>query len=159
MPNNTVPTRLKLLRGNPGHRPIEREPEPIMAAGVPAPPDDLDEIAAAEWRRIAPEVFRLKLLTIVDTQPLAAYCQAFGRWIVAERGIATMAEHDPKFAGLVARNEKGNLIQNPLVVVSREAARDMVKYAGQFGLTPVSRARLAIGPAKPASKFDGLLAN
>jgi P27 family predicted phage terminase small subunit len=154
-----VPARLKLLRGNPGHQPVKIEPEPIAPAGVPAAPADLDDIAAAEWRRVAPEVFRLKLLTIVDTQPLAAYCQAYGRWIAAERGIAAMAEHDHKFAGLCARNEKGNLIQNPLVVVSREAARDMVKFAGQFGLTPISRARLAIGPAKPASKFDGLLAN
>jgi hypothetical protein len=34
----------------------------------------------------------------------------------------------------------------------------MVKYASQFGFTPVARARIAAGPFnQPPGKFDGLL--
>jgi P27 family predicted phage terminase small subunit len=154
-----VPTKLKLLRGNPAHRPIKREPEPIALARVPDPPDYLDDDAAGEWRRVAPELHRLGLLTLVDTQSLATYCQAYGRWLAAERGIAAMAENDHKLSGLVARNEKGNLIPNPLVIVSREAARDMVKFAVQLGMTPLARMKLASDTAKPPGKFNGLVAS
>jgi len=45
--------------------------------------------------------------------------------------------------------------------VAREAAADMVRYASEFGMTPVARARLAAGPhGEPpgGGKFDGLLA-
>jgi phage terminase small subunit len=39
------------------------------------------------------------------------------------------------------------------------AASDMVRYAGEFGLTPVARTRIAQGIQQPPpSKFDGLLA-
>jgi len=35
----------------------------------------------------------------------------------------------------------------------------MVRYAGEFGLTPVARTRIAKGIQQPArNKFDGLLA-
>ena len=41
----------------------------------------------------------------------------------------------------------------------RDAAADMVRYAGEFGLTPVARTRIAKGiHEQPPTKFDGLLA-
>jgi phage terminase small subunit len=43
--------------------------------------------------------------------------------------------------------------------IIRDAAADMVRYAGEFGLTPVARARIAQGiHRQEPSKFDGLLA-
>jgi P27 family predicted phage terminase small subunit len=130
-----------------------------MPAHVPEVPDNLCEDAKTEWRRTAPELYRLKLLTICDLTTFTSYCTAYGRWIAAERGIAAMAEHDHKFAGLVTRNEKGNLVQNPLVRTAHEAANDMLKFAMQLGMTPVARMKLAIGPNKAPGKFNGLVAS
>ena len=46
------PTKLKLLAGNPGGRPLpENEPQPDPA--IPDPPDWMEGEALAEWRRIA----------------------------------------------------------------------------------------------------------
>jgi phage terminase small subunit len=49
----------------------------------------------------------------------------------------------------------------PLVRLASDAAKDMLTFAGEFGLTPVARSRLAAAgwqpPAVP-SKFHGLLA-
>jgi P27 family predicted phage terminase small subunit len=155
----TVPTKLKLLRGNPGQRPIRPEPEPIALASVPDPPDYLLDDAAGEWRRVAPELHRLGLLTIVDLHTLTAYCSAYGRWIAAERVIAELARSDKKFGGMAARNDAGHIVQNPIVQVAARAARDMVQFAVQLGMTPVARMKLAAGPVKKASKFDGLVAS
>jgi P27 family predicted phage terminase small subunit len=154
-----VPARLKLLRGNPGNQPIRPEPEPIQLASIPDPPDYLLPDAVTEWRRDAPELYRLGLLTLVDVNTLAAYCSAYARWLIAERSIKAIAAHDTKFSGLAARNDNGHIIANPIVGVAARASCEMVKYAMQLGMTPLARTRLAAGPVKKAGKFDGLVAS
>ena len=71
-----VPTHLRLLRGNPGKRPIKPEPEPAVPDKPPEPPNFLSDEAKNEWWRVAPELHALSLLTVLDVMPLAAYCQA-----------------------------------------------------------------------------------
>lgn len=154
------PAHLKVLRGNPGKRPIPtNEPQPTRGE-LPAPPDFLAPLAREEWLRVTPELYRLGLLTVVDINPLAAYCQAYSRWVTAERALAKMAEKSPIGAGLVMINPADKkLIQNPLVNIAAHAARDMVRYASEFGLTPVARARLAAGPEKEGKDgWEGLIA-
>jgi phage terminase small subunit len=62
--------------------------------------------------------------------------------------------------GLMIKGIDGNARRNPLVKVAADAAEDMIRYAGEFALTPIARSRLAAGvgaqPSLP-SKFDGLL--
>lgn len=72
MPNPPVPFPLKLLRGNPGKRPMRPEPQPQIAADVPEPPSFITGYAADEWWRTAPELHRLGLLTRIDVPALAA---------------------------------------------------------------------------------------
>ena len=62
--------------------------------------------------------------------------------------------------GLLIKNRDGNPRRNPLLKVARDSAADMIRYAGEFGLTAVARTRLAQGiyQQPQASKFDGLLA-
>src|ERR1700680_4917197 len=70
------PTTLKLLTGNPGKRPLnDAEPQPLV--GDPGCPSWLDAEAKREWKRIAPELVSLGLLTILDRATFAAYCQAW----------------------------------------------------------------------------------
>ena len=76
------PTRLKLIDGNPGKRPINaREPNPM--AGVPTCPAHLSPRAKAEWKRLARQMNALGIVTELDRAALAAYCQAYGRWAEA----------------------------------------------------------------------------
>ena len=59
------PTRLRILEGNPSKRPLpnnEPQPDPTM----PECPDWLMADAKEEWHRVAPELHRIGLLTIVD---------------------------------------------------------------------------------------------
>jgi P27 family predicted phage terminase small subunit len=152
------PTHLKIIEGNPGKRRLnQREPQPTRGE-MPDPPDFLNEHGKLEWVRLAPELYRLGLLTSVDLNPLAAYCQAFGRWLQAERALAEMKDRPAN--GLVIKTTSGNAIQNPLVGTANKAARDMMRYASEFGLTPAARARLdgigMSGDALPQSKFEGL---
>jgi P27 family predicted phage terminase small subunit len=91
-------------------------------------------------------------------QVLAAYCQSYGRWVTAERMIAKIASLDPQSNGLLIKNSNGNAMPNPLIFVAINAARDMVKYAAEFGFTPAARTRIAVEQStKQQSKFSGLL--
>jgi len=154
-----TPTHLKLLKGNPGKRPIRPEPEPAVPATPPDPPEFLDEHAKNEWWRVAPELHALGLLTVLDLQPLAAYCQAYVHWVTAERALARMAAGDAHFCGLMITGSTGSHMANPLVRVARNAAHDMLRFAAEFGLTPVARSRLSVaGRLSGPGKFDGLIA-
>jgi P27 family predicted phage terminase small subunit len=140
-----TPNVIRLLRGNPGKRPIKPEPKPEISETVPSPPRFLSGYARAEWRRVAPELHALGLLTVLDVMPFAAYCVAYECWrrAVEERA---KAKADPA-RGLVVTG------------AISAAAGDMLKFAREFGMTPTARARIASAGYKPPSggKFDGLL--
>jgi P27 family predicted phage terminase small subunit len=149
------PTHLKLVTGNPGGRKLNtREPRP--ARSLPSPPAALSDAAKVEWRRVSQELHRVGMLTKIDRAALAAYCQAYGRWIAAERVLAEMAKRDQITAGLLVRTTNGNAIQNPLVGTANKAMSDMVRYAAEFGMTPSARSRInAEGQQEhdPAERF------
>jgi P27 family predicted phage terminase small subunit len=161
--SHKVPTHLRLLQGNPGRRPIPKgEPKHEIPATAPKPPSWLSEFAREEWRRVAPEAFNLRLLSNVDVVSFAAYCSAVGRWRTAEEALALMAAKDPVMRGLVVKGIHGSAIENPLVYTSRQAAREMLRFAAEFGFTPAARARIAGGfgpdPGPTFGKFGDLLA-
>ena len=155
-----VPTQLKVLRGNPGKRRIYPEPMPVQGEAPPEPPDFLSGYAREEWQRVVIELYRLRLLTVLDINVLAAYCQSYGRWRTAEEALAKMAEKDATTSGILIKGINGGLVQNPLLKAASQAVKSMVEYASEFGLSPLARGRIAAGlhEDRKQSKFDGLLA-
>jgi P27 family predicted phage terminase small subunit len=147
------PTQLKILTGNPGKRPLNRN-EPKPARNLPDPPDELNEDARIEWDRISRELYLLGLLTSIDRSGLAAYCQAYGRWMIAERAVNEAASRDPRFHGLLVLTTNGNIIQNPMVGAANRAMADMMRYAVEFGLTPSSRSRVRVEGVKDEDEAE-----
>jgi P27 family predicted phage terminase small subunit len=146
-----VPLPLKLLRGNPGKQALHPEVQPTIPDAVPGPPAFLNGDARQEWVRAAPDLHRLGMLTVLDLSVFGAYCQSFGRWMEFERDIAAM-----RAAGAFDQAMQ-------LVPKAERAAADMVRYAGEFGMSPVARTKLA-GSAAAArkaapSKFAGLISD
>jgi phage terminase small subunit len=74
-----APTSLKVLRGNPGKRPLNAS-EPAFAVASPAfdavPPElSADSRAADEWRRLAP---MLRAVRMVSEAERSARCASNG---------------------------------------------------------------------------------
>jgi P27 family predicted phage terminase small subunit len=156
-----TPTHLRLLQGNPQRRPVRDEPQPLQLLEAPPPPGFIEAYATEEWLRLAPELHRLGLMTIVDSAPFAAYCVAFARWRTAEEALAVMAAKDPVMRGLIVKGKHGTAVENPLVYTSRRAAQEMLRFAQEFGFTPAARSRIQAGVSggqAPVSKFGDLLA-
>ena len=136
------PTRLKVLSGTA--RPHRLNPaEPAIVPAVPEAPDHLSPPARTEWDRVTGEMAELGILSSLDRGALAAYAQAYGRWVSAEEALQAMAGKDAVTAGLVIRTKSGNVIQNPLVGAANKAMADMVRYAAEFGMTPSARTRVS----------------
>jgi P27 family predicted phage terminase small subunit len=153
-----MPVALKLLRGNPGKRPIRGGFEPPQPPAPPEPPAFLTGFAKSEWRRIAPGLFLFRLLAEPDVMVLAAYCEAYKRWRTAVEALDRVAQLDPTMDGLLVRGSEGQARPNPLVRLASEAAADMLRFASEFGFSPAARSRIAAGPAPSSGKFTGLLA-
>jgi P27 family predicted phage terminase small subunit len=128
-----VPTRLKLLRGNPGKRGLNaNEPEP--ASRLPAPPDHLSDEAKREWARVGELLSTLGLVSDLDRAALAGYCQAWGRWVEAEEAL--------KQYGVVVKSPSGFPMQSPFMAVANKALEQMRAFLIEFGMTPASRTRV-----------------
>lgn len=82
-----TPTHLKILRGNPGKRPLPKNE--IQPGGDVVMPRFLKGRAAKVWGEYAPELIRLKVLTSIDVHTFAIWC-----------ALTAEFERDP--AGMVA---------------------------------------------------------
>ena len=78
-----IPTRLKLVAGNPGKRPLNRH-EPTPEGALPTCPSHLCPPAKAEWKRLIHVLHRLGMMSDLDRAASAAYCQSYSKWVEAE---------------------------------------------------------------------------
>lgn len=169
------PTALKLLQGNAGHRPINSsEPKPEEKA----PPCPLyireDPEAAKEWKRLAPILLRMRVLTEADTTVLASLCLTHShklRSLAAMRALNALPLAEPTedggrttpyvvtlgIAGMVMETKTGYLAMNQIYANVTAAIDQELKLCRELGLTPSARSRLqtsATPQQKPANKWD-----
>lgn len=131
-----TPTALRILQGNRQKRALPKgEPQPL--ATLPSPPPHLTGLALEEWQRLAPELHRIGVLTMVDRAVLAGYCQAYRRWVDAEDAL-----HEE---GALVVSPNGYNMPNPNNTLANQALGMMHKYMVELGLTPASRVKLAKG--------------
>jgi len=146
-----IPTKLKMLRGNPGKRPLpEHEPRP--ASEMPSPPSVLGDIALEEWYRIGPELQRIGVLTMADRSCLASYCKVYERWCMADSHLKSSED-------LVNMTGTGTLAQNPYVSIANKAMELMHKFGVELGLTPSSRTRMTGRKDEEIDELESFLAH
>ena len=144
-----TPTNLRVLRGNPGKRALNQN-EPKPDADRPACPRWLAPEAKAEWRRVLPQLEATGILTIVDRASLATYCQAWARYVEAERMLSQY--------GAVLKAEHSDYVQvSPYQTISRQSSQIVKAFATEFGLTPGSRSRITVPEVKGQDEFEEFL--
>jgi P27 family predicted phage terminase small subunit len=145
------PTALRVLQGNAGKRALPKH-EPTPAAEPPPKPAHLTERAAAAWDRVAPELHRLGLLSVVDGLALELLVCAYDDW--REAHIEVAAEG----ATYETETEHGRIVRaHPQVAIRSDAWRRVKSILAEFGLTPSSRARLDIEAPGQEDPMDAFL--
>lgn len=97
-----------------------------------------------EWKRLAPSLESMGVLTQADLTAFAGYCQAYARWKEAEEFIS---QH-----GSIFQTPSGYVQQVPQVSIAQQNLKIMQSFCAEFGLTPATRARII---ANGGGKDDG----
>jgi P27 family predicted phage terminase small subunit len=129
---------LRVLRGNPGKRRINRR-EPKLPVDAPACPRWLNAEAKRVWRETVPLLREMRILTRADRDALASYCLSYAQLKSAQQFLD---EH-----GLVypIRDEAGRIkcmVPFPQVAIVRSCQQVLRSYQQEFGMTPSARTRV-----------------
>ena len=139
-----LPNNIKRLHGTDQPcRMNDNEPQPI--ASIPRAPSHLSKDAKTEWKRMSKTLYNLGLLTEIDRAALAAYCQAYGRWVESEKNVQ-------KYGTVMISPDKGWPVQSPYLSIANKALEQMHKYLVEFGMTPSSRSKISVN--KDGNKGD-----
>ena len=114
--------------GNPGHRPLNKN-EPTPDAGIPDRPKWLRGEGKKQWEKHVPELVRMGVLTPIDGELFATYCQIRGEYIISVR------RGTPFTASMISQ---------------------MRALGSSFGLEPSSRSRIAGKDKSKSSKWGDL---
>jgi P27 family predicted phage terminase small subunit len=118
----------------------------------PDPPDGLPEVAADEWRRMAPVLAKYNLLSDLDLTALEMYCRVYARWLEAERLLEESQT-------LVFKTQTGYQTQSAYLNIINQCLKQMQSLMGEFGMTPATRERLKAiaNQPKPQDLFSDFL--
>jgi P27 family predicted phage terminase small subunit len=119
--------------------------EPPAAAGFPPCPRHLRGRARAAWNFWAAELAKMNLDRRPDAPMLEGACVNYARAVQADLEVSrvgiTVSESTIDETGEVVLLR---VKANPAVAVSNQAWRLVQRFCAEFGLSPVSRTRLAV---------------
>lgn len=127
-----------------GRKPILKEIAGGLA-GVPRAPEHLSDVAAEEWRRVAPDLVARKILHDTALSTLAGYCMAVAGARKADESIAKYGMLIDTPAGPKA---------NPAVRMATQFLEIARRHAVELGITPSARSRKGLGEKGGADDQD-----
>lgn len=144
-----LPTKIHILNGNPGKRPLN-ENEPQFDPADLRPPTGMTRLARKKWKQMAPMLLERGLLTQADRDMLHNYCLAYERWTEAE---SVLSSEGTTFENV---DDNGNvkIMQRPEVNISKTYQQQMYRIAAEFGLSPSSRSKVKAEPVKTKRYTD-----
>ena len=141
-----LPTNIHKLQGNRSKLPKESlETSFLPETEIPPCPMHLGAAAKKEWKRITPKLKDLGVISQIDMAALAAYCNAYGRWVDSEKILKSMGS-----SGLIHETDTGYQQMSVYLQISNRAVEQMFKFLTEFGMSPSSRTR--IKPSKSAGE-------
>lgn len=130
------PTHLKVVKGNPGKRALNRR-EPKPTGNLYDAPEWLTDAQRTIWN-YAIETAPLGLLKRIDQSTLVV-------WVIAQdmhrQAVAKLNAAD---GAMLIKTPNGMPAQSPYLSIVNKQAQIMLKAAGEMGFTPASRSKVEI---------------
>lgn len=145
------PTALKALEGGRGHRTKAEKSkeanEPRPPRGCPTQPTWLDAGARRKWQSLCDTLSDMGVLTAVDGDVLACYCDAYSRLV----RFTTFLRKN----GDVTTSPNGYSMPAPEVALRNRAIDDLKKWGAELGIGAASRTKIEVrNPDAGASPLD-----
>lgn len=126
-----LPENVRLLRAEATHSAPE---EPLKARPRrPSCPRHLDAYARRTWRAVVRELEPLGVLSSLDREELAAYCEAAS---LARRAWLELVGED------LVQRDRGHIRKHPAVEIWARSSALLDRLGRQLGLTPAARLRM-----------------
>jgi P27 family predicted phage terminase small subunit len=133
-----TPTHLKLVKGNPGRRPLNRK-EPKPRRSRPSPPLHLSEKARETWGYTTALLDRMGVLTEADGIALEMLSEAYADFLAAKAELKAVGSD--YYQTSTASGDAMHRI-HPAVAQRNDADRRIRAWLAEFGMTPSARARV-----------------
>lgn len=159
MGNRPVPSKIKLLTGNPGKQKInENEPEPLR--GIPQMPKWLNEfpVAVEEWERESVILDGMGVLTMAEAGMLAQRCYLSSE--IQQMAVEIKKEGRVSYTSRMDSlgNEVMDAKANPKAIQIKNLITEYRQLGSLLGMDPASRTRIAVDlDGGKKSKFSGLV--
>ena len=145
------PAALRLLEGNAGKRALNLAEGINPVIEIPSAPKHLGDEAKKEWKRIAPLLKDLGLISGLDRTALALYCQVAGRLaeyetafnnMVKKHEAEGMSNADAVFAASYTTTPSGYQQQSVIIQLLSSHRLQVHRHLAHFGLSPSARGRV-----------------
>lgn len=134
------PSALRLIEGTDkkgrSGKKLDVSQEPVAPDGDLVCPYELNEEKQRIWDQTVGDLETMGVASPADSNQVAAYVEAVH---LHRRASIALADQ-----GLLVQGDKVRVV-NKLIMIQRESAATMLRFAQEFGLTPSSRTRVEVG--------------
>lgn len=143
------PTALKLIDGNPGKKPLNKE-EPHSSNIYPDKPHNLSPIAFRFWDNLVETLADMNVLQSADRTSMIGLCEA---WADSEE-LRDAVRSEGRVYTTVTQSGDTMIRPNPKVAMYVQAQLMVKAYLIEFGLTPAARSRVKVNNGNTNKKDD-----
>ncbi len=134
-----TPSHLRLVRGNPSKRPINKD-EPKPPKGVPPTPKHFDKQGKYWFKRLGDQLAGIGVLTELDGKALEMLVDAY----VDYRLIKETLEREGATKAITTTTGDVRVKPSDFFGESREARKEVRGWLQEFGMTPASRSKVSV---------------
>jgi len=119
---------------NPASDPANKReltPDEKLKASSLRPPYEITKEQRKYWKRYAPELAKLHVITESDKAALLLLCRAS---VMYDQAAADIERY-----GTLTNSDKGALVRNPSLLTMEKAQIQVMTLLKQFGMTPATR--------------------
>ncbi|PHM45887.1 terminase [Xenorhabdus mauleonii] len=146
-----TPTHLRLVRGNPSKRPINKN-EPQPPKGIPSTPKYFDKQGKYWFKRMAEELDAVGVLTQLDARALELLVEAYVEY---RHHCDTLALEGHTYKNMT---DSGILIKvHPAAIMKADAWKRLRAMLGEFGMTPSTRSKVNRNGEDEADPLEAFL--
>lgn len=134
-----TPTEVLKVRGSWRANLNRNEPQPCK--DVPRCPNWLNQQARKVWKQIVPQLNAMGVLTKIDCNTVARYCDCFARW---KQMAKWMDEHGEVYPEKDNEGKTVGVRSWPQTNLYHKLGQMLGRLEAEFGLTPSSRTRVTV---------------
>ena len=146
-----TPTHLRLVKGNPSKRAINKN-EPKPPSGVPPIPKHFNKQEKYWFKRIGEELDAMGVMSSMDAKALELLIEAYTEY---RQHCDTLDESGYTYT---TESEGGTLIKaHPVAAMKADAWKRIRAMLGEFGMTPAARSKVTINTPAEEDPFEAFL--